>query len=82
MHRTRRVILPWGRLGDGVSLIGGRGRGIFIYSQKEDSRGLQTGDQVLKVRNLITSTFLNTKLLTNELNFSTHCSNSPKWYAQ
>ena len=63
MYRTRRVILPWGRLGDGVSLIGGRGRGIFIYSQKEDSRGLQTGDQVLKVRNLITSIFLYTKII-------------------
>ncbi|XP_019857159.1 PREDICTED: uncharacterized protein LOC105314219 isoform X1 [Amphimedon queenslandica] len=46
---TRRVIIPWGRLGDGISLVGGRGRGIFIYSVKEDSRGLQTGDEVLKI---------------------------------
>lgn len=49
LSSTRRIILPWGRLGSGIMLVGGRGRGIFIYSEKEDSRGLQTGDKLLKV---------------------------------
>ena len=45
----RRVVLPWGRLGEGIKLVGGRGRGVFIHSKKNDSRGLQSGDQIMMV---------------------------------
>ena len=34
----RRVVLPWGRLGEGIKLVGGRGRGVFIHSKKNDSK--------------------------------------------
>ena len=48
-HSLRRVVLPWGRLGEGIRLVGGRGRGVFIHSKKNDSRGLQSGDQIIMV---------------------------------
>lgn len=45
----RRVILPRGFLGTGVKLVGGRGRGMFITSSRKDTRGLQTGDEAIRV---------------------------------
>ncbi len=44
-------MLPWGKLGDGVTMVGGRGRGIFFHTQKKDTKGLKSGDQLVKVCN-------------------------------
>lgn len=49
----RRIVLPWGKLGEGVTMLGGRGRGIFFHIKKPDAKGLQTGDQIIKVRVLV-----------------------------
>lgn len=51
-------MLPWGKLGEGVSMVGGRGRGIFFNTLKADSRGLKSGDQLIKVTHTHTHTIL------------------------
>ena len=45
----KRIVIPWGKLGEGISLVGGRGRGLFFHTAKADNRGLQDGDQLIKV---------------------------------
>ena len=42
-------MLPWGKLGEGITMVGGRGRGIFFHTQKKDAKGLKSGDQLVKV---------------------------------
>ncbi len=46
----RQVILPFGRLGFGLSVIGGRGNGLFIRSERHTDRSLKTGDQIIEVK--------------------------------
>ena len=49
-RQVRRVLLPQGQLGASLHLIGGRGIGIFIYSEKQNTEdGLHSGDQLTKV---------------------------------
>ena len=43
------MLLPKGQLGAGLKLVGGRGYGVFIHSDRKVTRGLQTGDEVIKV---------------------------------
>ena len=46
----RRVLLPQGQLGANLHLIGGRGTGIFIHSERQNTEdGLHSGDQLTKV---------------------------------
>ena len=46
----RQVILPFGQLGSGLSIIGGRGNGLYICSERHTERSLKTGDQIIQVR--------------------------------
>ena len=45
------VVLSRGQLPKGISLVGGRSRGLFILSTRPGTitQGLQTGDQLIKV---------------------------------
>ncbi len=49
MGGCRRVLLPRGQLGAGLYLLGGRGRGVFIHSNRRNNSGLQTGDKITMV---------------------------------
>lgn len=50
LHRedgSRRVLLSSGQLGAGLSILGGRGNGLYIKSERKSERSLRTGDQIL-----------------------------------
>ena len=53
--RNRRVVLSRGQLGVGITLVGGRGNGIFISSNRSNTHGLQNGDQIIQVSDLCSS---------------------------
>ena len=46
---ARQVLLPSGQLGTGLRIIGGRGNGFFIQSDRQTNRSLQSGDEVLAI---------------------------------
>ena len=48
-YSHRRILLPRGKLGAGLRLVGGRGYGIFVHSDRQANSGLHTGDEITKV---------------------------------
>ena len=81
LFRMRRIVLPWGKLGDDISILGGRGRGIFFHTQRIDSKGLKSGDQLIKVLKIYSardpSTLLIQPLLLVPLEAGFHHASSP-----
>ena len=48
---ARQVLLPSGQLGTGLRILGGRGNGYFIQSDRQSNRSLQSGDEILAIGN-------------------------------
>lgn len=48
MFSVRRVVIEQKQWKDGIKVVGGRGRGLFIKSESTTSR-INTGDQILQV---------------------------------
>ena len=46
---ARQVLLPSGKLGAGLRIIGGRGNGHFIQSDRQSNRSLQSGDEIIAI---------------------------------
>ena len=46
---ARQVLLPSGQFGTGLHIMGGRGNGYFIQSDRPTNRSLQSGDEILAI---------------------------------
>ena len=45
----KQIILPFGKLGNEISIIGGRGNGLYINSRRKNHHGLTTADEIIQV---------------------------------
>ena len=45
----KQIILPFGKLGNEIYIIGGRGNGLYINLRRKNHHGLTTADEIIQV---------------------------------